>query len=328
MNLVDSKEQQAQRKPFLVVVGPTAVGKTAFSLRLGQKYAGEIVSADSRLLYKGLDIGTAKPTPAERRLVRHHLIDVCQPDETITLGQYKRLAEASIDEIHSRGKLPLLVGGTGQYVRAIIEGWGIPEVPPQKRLRKALEATGHDELVRWLRYLDEESARRIDARNIRRVIRALEVTLITGLPMSFMQRKTPPPYNIYLLGLTCDRKNLYEWIDNRVEKMMMQGFLEEVTHLRKVGYERYLPSMSGLGYRQLWAYLEGECNLEEAIERIKFETHRFVRQQYTWFRLDDEDIHWFDVKELEWQKSVEFGVEKWLGTISTLPSNITEPSTL
>lgn len=328
MNLVDSKEQQAQRRPLLVVVGPTAVGKTAFSLRLGQKYAGEIVSADSRLFYKGLDIGTAKPTPAERRLVRHHLIDVCQPDETITLGQYKRLAEASIDQIHSRGKLPLLVGGTGQYVRAIIEGWGIPEVPPQKRLRKVLEATGHDELVRWLRYLDEESARRIDARNIRRVIRALEVTLITGRPMSFMQRKTPPPYNIYLLGLTCDRKNLYEWIDNRVEKMMMQGFLEEVTHLWKVGYERYLPSMSGLGYRQLWAYLEGECNLEEAIERIKFETHRFVRQQYTWFRLDDEDIHWFDVKELEWQKSVEFGVEKWLGTISSLPSNITEPSTL
>lgn len=328
MNLVDSKEQQAQRRPLLVVVGPTAVGKTTFSLWLGQKYAGEIVSADSRLFYKGLDIGTAKPTPAERRLVRHYLIDVCLPDETITLGQYKRLAEASIDEIHSRGKLPLLVGGTGQYVRAIIEGWGIPEVPPQKRLRKVLEATGHDELVRWLRYLDEESARRIDARNIRRVIRALEVTLITGRPMSFMQRKTPPPYNIYLLGLTCDRKNLYEWIDNRVEKMMMQGFLEEVTHLWKVGYERYLPSMSGLGYRQLWAYLEGECNLEEAIERIKFETHRFVRQQYTWFRLDDEDIHWFDVKELEWQKSVEFGVEKWLGTISSLPSNITEPSTL
>jgi tRNA dimethylallyltransferase len=328
VNLVDSKEQQAQRRPLLVVVGPTAVGKTTFSLWLGQKYAGEIVSADSRLFYKGLDIGTAKPTPAERRLVRHYLIDVCLPDETITLGQYKRLAEASIDEIHSRGKLPLLVGGTGQYVRAIIEGWGIPEVPPQKRLRKVLEATGHDELVRWLRYLDEESARRIDARNIRRVIRALEVTLITGRPMSFMQRKTPPPYNIYLLGLTCDRKNLYEWIDNRVEKMMMQGFLEEVTHLWKVGYERYLPSMSGLGYRQLWAYLEGECNLEEAIERIKFETHRFVRQQYTWFRLDDEDIHWFDVKELEWQKSVEFGVEKWLGTISSLPSNITEPSTL
>lgn len=328
MNLVDSKEQQAQRRPLLVVVGPTAVGKTTFSLWLGQKYAGEIVSADSRLFYKGLDIGTAKPTPAERRLVRHYLIDVCLPDETITLGQYKRLAEASIDEIHSRGKLPLLVGGTGQYVRAIIEGWGIPEVPPQKRLRKVLEAIGHDELVRWLRYLDEESARRIDARNIRRVIRALEVTLITGRPMSFMQRKTPPPYNIYLLGLTCDRKNLYEWIDNRVEKMMMQGFLEEVTHLWKVGYERYLPSMSGLGYRQLWAYLEGECNLEEAIERIKFETHRFVRQQYTWFRLDDEDIHWFDVKELEWQKSVEFGVEKWLGTISSLPSNITEPSTL
>jgi tRNA dimethylallyltransferase len=327
VNLVDSKEQQAQRRPLLVVVGPTAIGKTAFSLRLGLKYGGEIVSADSRLLYKGLDIGTAKPTPAERRLVRHHLIDVCQPNETITLGQYKRLAEASIDEIHNRGKLPLLVGGTGQYVRAIIEGWGIPEVPPQKRLRKVLEAIGHDELVRWLRYLDEESARRIDPRNIRRVIRALEVTLITGRPMSFMQRKTPPAYNIHFLGLTCDRKKLYERIDNRVEKMMMQGFLEEVTHLRKGEYERYLPSMSGLGYRQLWAYLEGECGLDEAIERIKFETHRFVRQQYTWFRLDDEDIHWFDVQELGWRKSAEYCVESWLEKTGYLPSNIAEPST-
>lgn len=327
MNPVDIKARQAQGKPLLVVVGPTAVGKTAFSLRLGKKYGGEIVSADSRLLYKGLDVGTAKPTPAERRLVRHHLIDVCLPDETITLGQYKHLAEASIDEIHQRGKLPLLVGGTGQYIRAIIEGWAIPEVPPQKRLRRALEATGHDELVRWLRYLDEESARRIDPRNIRRVIRALEVTLVTGRPMSFMQRKTPPAYHMLLLGLTCDRQKLYARIDVRLQRMMKQGFLEEVTQLRQAGYERFLPSMSGLGYRQLWAYLEGECTLEEALERIKFETHRFVRQQYTWFRLDDEDFHWFDVLEFEWQKSAEYCVERWLDKIGHLPPGIAELST-
>lgn len=321
-----NKGGQIQKKPLLVLVGPTAVGKTAFSLIFGQKYGGEIVSADSRLLYKGLDIGTAKPTPAERRLVPHHLIDVCQPDETMPLGQYKRLAEATIDEIQERGKLPLLVGGTGQYIRAIIEGWGIPEVPPQEQLREMLDELGQDELFRWLRYLDEESAGRIDPRNVRRVIRALEVTLISGRPMSVMQRKTPPDYNMLVLGLTCDRKQLYAWIDDRVDKMMDRGFLEEVIQLREEGYDRFLPSMSGLGYRQIWAYLEGECTLEEAIERIKFETHRFVRQQYTWFRLDDENIHWFDVLELGWQKSAEDCVEKWLEKIGQLPSGIAELS--
>lgn len=324
---METKEQPAQGRPLLVLVGPTAVGKTAFSLRLGQKFGGEIVSADSRLLYKGLDIGTAKPTIAERRIVRHYLIDICQPDETITLGQYKRLAEASIDEIHNHGNLPILAGGTGQYVRAIIEGWGIPEVPPQKPLRRVLEATNHAELVRWLRYLDAESARRIDPRNIRRVIRALEVTFVTGRPMSVMQRKIPPAYDIHVMGLTCDRNKLYARIDARVDKMMKQGFLGEVAHLRMAGFERSLASMSGLGYRQLWAYLEGECSLEDAIERVKFETHRFVRQQYTWFRMDDEGIHWFDVSESGWQKSAEDCVEEWLETTSPLPSHVAGQST-
>jgi tRNA dimethylallyltransferase len=327
VKLVSTKGGQIRIRPLLVLVGPTAVGKTAFSLKLGQKYGGEIVSADSRLLYKGLDIGTAKPTPAERELIPHHLIDICQPDETITLGQYKHLAEATIGEIQDRGKLPLLVGGTGQYVRAIIEGWGIPKVPPQERLRRVLEGAGQDELFRWLHALDEESAGRIDPRNVRRVIRALEVTLVTGRPMSEVQRKSPPDYQILTVGLTCDREKLYAKIDSRVEEMMDQGFLEEVIQLRKSGYDRFLPSMSGLGYRQIWAYLEEEYTLEEAIERIKFETHRFVRQQYTWFRLDDEDIFWFDVLELEWQKAAEACIERWLERTGQLPSAIAEPLT-
>ncbi|MGD2050707.1 MAG: tRNA (adenosine(37)-N6)-dimethylallyltransferase MiaA [Chloroflexota bacterium] len=324
---VDTQGGQVQKSPLLVLVGPTAIGKTAFSLKLGQKYGGEIVSADSRLFYKGMDIGTAKPTPTERSLVPHHLIDICQPDETITLGQYKRLAEATINAIQKRGNLPLLVGGTGQYIRAIVEGWGIPEVPPQGQLREVLKEIGQDELYRWLRYLDRESAGRIDPRNVRRVIRALEVTLITGRPMSLLQRKTPPDYNILMVGLTCDRGKLYERIDARVDRMMARGFLQEVIQLRKSGSDRSLPSMSGLGYRQIGAYLEGECTLEEAIERIKFETHRFVRQQYTWFRLDDEKIHWFDVLESGWQESAEDDIQEWLGTIGILPSGIVEPLT-
>lgn len=311
MNHLKAMDQR-NGAPLLAIVGPTAIGKTNISIQLGARFSGEIVSADSRLLYKGLDIGTAKPSSDERLIIPHHLIDICRPDETITLGQYKRMAVAAIDAIQKKGDLPLLVGGTGQYVRAIIEGWGIPEVPPQERLRDVLESLGEDELNLWLRQLDPISARRIESRNIRRVIRAIEVTLITGQPMSVMQRKSPPAYEVRIIGLTCDRRVLYERIDARVNEMMQTGFLDEVAGLRRRGYDRRLPSMSGLGYRQLWAYLEGECELDEAIERIKFETHRFARQQYTWFRLDDSNITWFNVQGRKWEKSVELFVEQWL----------------
>jgi tRNA dimethylallyltransferase len=281
-------------KPLLVLVGPTAVGKTALSLVLARRFDGEVVSADSRLFYRGLDIGTAKPTADEQAVVPHHLIDVCRPDETLTLGEYQRRAYAAIDAIQRRGRLPLLVGGTGQYVKAVVEGWGIPEVPPQPQLRRRLESLGTAELARWLQQLDPEAAARIDPRNMRRMIRALEVTLVMGRRMSELQRKKPPPYDRLTLGLTCERDPLYQRIDERVDQMMAAGLLEEVQALRAAGYSRRLPAMSGLGYRQLWAHLEGEMSLPAAVDRVKFETHRFVRQQYTWFRLDDPAIHWFD----------------------------------
>ncbi|HEX6384535.1 MAG TPA: tRNA (adenosine(37)-N6)-dimethylallyltransferase MiaA, partial [Anaerolineae bacterium] len=260
-------------------------------------FEGEIVSADSRLFYRGMDIGTAKPTESERALIRHHLIDICEPDETLTLGEYQQLAYETIDDIVARGRLPILVGGTGQYVMAVVEGWGIPRVPPQPQLRRVLARLGGPELARWLRLLDPEAAARIDPRNVRRLIRALEVTLVSGYPISELQRKKPPPYDVLLIGLTRDRESLYRRVDTRVEAMMAAGLLDEVKALRQAGYGRRLPAMSGLGYRQLMDYLEGEMSLEEAVERIKFETHRFVRQQYTWFRLDDRRIHWFDVDE-------------------------------
>ena len=280
--------------PLLVVVGPTAVGKTALSLRLAAELGGEIVSADSRLFYKGMDIGTAKPTAAEQTAVPHHLIDVCQPDETLTLAQYQRLAYATIGRIQGNGRLPILVGGTGQYVRAVVEGWGIPEVAPQPDLRQALEALGGVELARWLRYLDPTAAEKLDPRNVRRVIRALEVTLVKGRPISELQRKSPPPFRLCQIGLGRERESLYERIDARVDQMMVDGLLAEMENLRDKGYGRSLPAMSGLGYRQLWAYLDGEMSLDEAVERIKFETHRFARQQATWFRRDDPMIKWFD----------------------------------
>lgn len=284
-------------RPLLVLVGPTASGKTALSLELARRFNGEIVSADSRLFYRGMDIGTAKPTAAERAATPHHLIDVCDPDETLSLGQYQRLAYETIDGILDRGRLPILVGGTGQYVWAVVEGWGIPEVAPRPALRVALEGLGETELGRWLEALDPVAAGRIDLRNLRRVIRALEVTLVTGRPISRLQLKAPPPYAIHIIGLKRDRDMLYQRIDARIETMMNDGLLDELIRLRADGYGPDLPPMSGLGYRQLQAYLDGAMDLEAAVERIKFETHRFARQQATWFRQDDSRINWFNADD-------------------------------
>lgn len=285
------------RRPLLVLVGQTASGKTALSLALARRFDGEIVSADSRLFYRGLDIGTAKPTATEQALVPHHLIDLCPPDETISLGEYQVLAARIIEAIQDRGRLPILVGGTGQYVMAVIEGWGIPEVAPQPALRSALESLGGPEAARWLAVLDPVAAGRIDPRNIRRVVRALEVTLASGRPMSELQRKTPPAYDLCLIGIRRDRRDLYQRIDKRVDGMMAAGLLTEVTRLHEAGYSRGLPALSGLGYRQLLAYLDGETTLPEAVERIKYETHRFARYQDTWFRPEDERIAWFELDE-------------------------------
>lgn len=279
---------------LVVIVGPTAVGKTALSLALAGRYGAEIVSADSRLFYRGMDIGTAKPTPAERAAIPHHLIDIVNPDETVTLGQYQAMAYAAIADIQGRGRLPVLVGGTGQYVKAVVEDWGIPRVAPRPELRQILEKMNGPELARWLQTLDPVAAVKMDSRNIRRVIRALEVTLVSGQPISELQRKSPPAVTTLQIGLTCERELLYRRVDERVAQMMDNGLLTELMGLREAGYGRDLPSMSGLGYQQLGAYLAGECGLEDAVERIRFETHRFVRQQYTWFRPGDPHIHWFD----------------------------------
>jgi len=300
--------------PLLVIVGPTAVGKTSFSLKVAAEFDAEIVSADSRLLYLGLDIGTDKPSSEDRQRIRHHLIDICWPNERITLGQYQRLAYAAISEIHGKGRLPILVGGTGQYVHAVIEGWKIPAVAPQERLREMLLKLGQSELSRWLDVLDPESASRIDSRNIRRVIRALEVTLVKGVPMSVLRRHSPPHLEVMLVGLTCDREYLYKIVDIRIDNMMDDGLLDEVRFLKNQGFDGHLSSMSGLGYRQLLAYLDGVYTLDEAVERIKFETHRFIRQQSNWFRLDDDRICWFDINSPSWKEPALKRIHEWLGS--------------
>ena len=287
--------------PVIALVGPTAVGKTALALRLASEFALEVVSADSRQVYRYMDIGTAKPTAQEQALVRHHLIDVVRPDEPFTLAQYQQMAYAAIHDIQGRQRLPLLVGGTGLYVKAVLEGLSIPHVEPNAHLREELlnEAAtrGYQALHDRLRQVDPVAAERIDARNVRRVVRALEVCYLLGQPISSVQRAAPPPYRILRVGLTMPRELLYQRIDERVEQMLAAGLVEEVRSLVARGYHYSLPAMSGLGYRQMGMYLRGEVSLDEAVLLIKRHTRRFVRQQSNWFRSDDPAIQWFDVRD-------------------------------
>lgn len=297
---LSSRSNNGQNPLLIVIVGPTAVGKTALALHLGQTLNAEVVSADSRQVYRGMDIGTAKPTFEERHLVPHHLIDIVDPDEPFGLAQYQTAAYAAIDGVLARERLPLLVGGSGQYVRAVVEGWGIPRVLPEQTLRDELyrqaEERGSEALHARLQALDPVAATRIDHHNVRRVIRALEVCLRTGERISELQKRRPPPYSILQIGLTMLRQSLYRRIDERVDRMMAAGLVAEVRSLVACGYDYNLPSMSGLGYRQIGAYLRGEISLDEAVRLIKRETRRFVRQQYNWFRLDNERFRWFDVE--------------------------------
>lgn len=291
------------RPKVLVIVGPTGVGKTALSIRLGQAFGGEAISADSRQVYRYLDIGTAKATQEEQAALRHHLIDIVDPDDELTLAHYQRLAAQAIDDVWSRGNLPILVGGTGLYIRALLEGWTVPVVPPDRALRARLlqqaERHGPEALHASLAGVDAVAAQRIDARNVRRVVRALEVYYQTGLPISRLQRKQPPNYRLLKIGLTMPRPALYERINARIERMIAQGLVEEVRWLVAQGYGYELPSMSGLGYRQIGQHLCGDITLDEAVTLIRRHTRRFVRQQYNWFRLSDPTIHWLDVTRFD-----------------------------
>jgi tRNA dimethylallyltransferase len=284
--------------PLVAVVGPTAAGKTALAVRLAEAIGGEIVSADSRQVYRGMEIGTAKATPEERARVPHRLLDIIDPDQTLGLAQFQALAYATIDSILTRHNVPFLVGGTGQYVMAVVEGWQVPIVPPDTVLRDALyrqaQEQGVEALYARLQAIDPAAARQIDPRNVRRVVRALEVCLATGRPVSEQRAKSPPPYQMLMIGLTLPRSQLYRRIDERVEAMIGQGLEEEVRRLLAAGYGFDLPAMSGVGYGQFAPYLAGQATLAEVIQAIKRATRRFVRHQSNWFRLDDPRIHWLE----------------------------------
>ncbi len=273
---------------LIAIVGPTAVGKTQLAIAMAQRLDGEIVSADSRQVYRQMDIGTAKPTLAERAAAPHHLVDLIEPDEAFSLATYQDLALRAIADIVVRGRMPLLVGGTGQYLAAVLEGWQIPRVPPQPDLRAALEQVAREQgnaaLHARLAQVDPAAAAAIASDNVRRVVRALEVYEVTGVPISVQQTKQPPPYQIETLWLQLPRDELYARIDRRVDVMMQAGLLAEVRSLREKGYAWELPAMSSLGYIQFRPYFEGTAMLEQCIQQLKYDTHAFVRRQGNWFR--------------------------------------------
>ena len=286
-------------KCLVAVIGPTAVGKSRLALHLAREFDGEIVNTDSRQVYRHMDIGTAKPSCAERSLIPHYVIDIINPDEPFSLAIYRKLASESIEDIQQRGKLPLLVGGSGLYAWSVIEGWEIPQVSPDAELRHNLEMKAKDEgtyvLYQELQRVDPIAATKIMPTNLRRIIRALEICQTTGHPVSQLWQKRAPSFPVLTIGLTIERNNLYNRIDSRVEEMIKQGLVDEVRDLMTKGYSLDLPSMSGIGYRQIGAFLQGGLDLPAAVHQIKNETHRFARRQYTWFHLDDARIHWFDV---------------------------------
>ncbi len=301
--------------PLVCLVGPTAVGKTQVALLLAERLGAEIISADSRLLYRGMDIGTAKPSPEELRRIPHHLVDVAAPDETWSLARVRGAALQAMEGITARRHLPLMVGGTGQYVRAILEGWVPPPHADDPQVRQRLEAVardaGPDALHARLRLVDPSSADRIDARNVRRVVRALEILEVTGLPASVQRRRQAPPYRILRLGLTAPRVELYGRIDARIDRMLEQGWVDEVRRLLDEGFAPGLPSFSAIGYPLIVEVVQRKRSLEEAVSEIRRRTRVLVRRQANWFKPDDESIAWFDYRTGV-AEEMEAEVRRWL----------------
>ena len=308
----------SERKlPLLLIVGPTAVGKTELAIQLAERLNGEIISADSRLFYRGMDIGTAKPSREEMERVPHHLIDIADPDDILSLAVFQKRATEIIAGIHARGRLPFLVGGTGQYVRAVTQGWSPPEVRPDERLRAELEKIKEERGANWLHdklnSLDPDAAEKIDARNYRRTIRALEVIMTTGQKFSAQRGQGESPYHLITVGLMRPRVELYERVDQRIEMMFANGFLDEVKRLLAKGYSPSLPTMSAIGYRECIRVIHGELSEEQAKAEIRRATRVFVRRQANWFKESDPNIHWFRVED-EVMEAIESYIRTFVST--------------
>ncbi|KEO80944.1 tRNA (adenosine(37)-N6)-dimethylallyltransferase MiaA [Tumebacillus flagellatus] len=292
---------QRPDKPFvLILVGPTAVGKTAFSIAAAKHYDGEILSADSMQIYRGMDIGTAKVTPEETEGIPHYGLDLINPDEPFTVADYQAYADRVIRDIHARGKLPIVVGGTMLYVKSLTDHLDFTEASADPVFRARLQAEADERggafLHNRLQEIDPATAERLHPNDVKRIIRALEVFETTGKPMSQAYTEEPPEskYNTLVVGLNLeDREKLYERINLRVDLMMQQGLIEEVRHLLAEGYSRDLQSMKGIGYKEIIDHLEGRLTLEEAVEAVKQGSRRYAKRQLSWWRRET-SIQWFD----------------------------------
>ena len=306
------------KKPLIVLTGPTAVGKTSLSISLAKAVNGEIISADSMQVYKGMDIGSAKIRKEEMQGVTHYLVDILEPEEEFHIVKFQELAKAALEEIYAKGKIPILVGGTGFYIQAVTRDIDFTQAEQETSYREELEQfakeKGAEYLHEKLREVDSKSAENIHANNVKRVIRALEFYHQNGTPISEHneeQKQQTSPYNLAYFVLTAPREILYERIDRRVDQMMEEGLLEEVKSLRERGCHRGMVSMQGLGYKEVLAYLEGEYPLEEAVRILKRDTRHFAKRQLTWFRreqdviwVDKEQFHWNEAEILEYMMSV------------------------
>jgi len=306
---------QPDKPNLIAIVGPTAVGKTAAAIRLAREVGGEVVSADSRYLYRGMDIGTAKPTESEMAGVPHHLIDVVGPGQDFSLALYQRHAYAAIDDILRRGRVPILAGGTPLYVNAVLQGWRVPEVPPDPAYRASMEEVARREGVEALHArlaaVDPAAAARIASANVRRVIRALEIFAATGRRMTDLEGRQAPPYRTLVAGLALPREEIYAAIDRRVAEQIASGLIEEVRRLLDGGVPPDAPAMTAIGYGEVVAYLHGQVTLADAAERIRYHTHRYARHQLTWLRRMT-GVHWFDPREAEWYERLRELVREFL----------------
>jgi tRNA dimethylallyltransferase len=290
----------SSKAPLIAIIGPTASGKTSLSIDIAKKFNGEVISADSRQVYKYMDIGTEKVTKSQMEGIPHHLLDIVEPNKEFTLSDYKRLALKTIKDIQNRGKLPILCGGTGLYLNAIIENYQVPAVPPQYDIRQRLaqyyEEHGAEALHALLKEKDPDAAEKIHPNNVRYVIRALEVNIITSKGMTY--KKGDQMFDVLTIGIDWDREILYDRINRRVDEQLQKGLLNEVKTLLMRGYSENLPSMSSLGYKELIDYLRGDTTFEEATENFKKNTRNYAKRQLTWFRRY-RDVRLIDGKELE-----------------------------
>lgn len=292
---------EKEKLKLIVIVGPTASGKSNLAIKLAQKFQGEIVSADSRQIYRGMDIGTAKSSNKEGIL--HHLIDIVNPDEEFTLAEYKKIVIEKIKEVLSREKIPFLVGGTGLYIKSVVDNLEIPKVAPSKILREKMERKAVQELFEDLKRLDPKTAEIIDSKNKRRLIRALEVKTLSGISLVSAKGIGQPLFRSLQIGIKISRENLYKNIDQRVEEQIEQGLESEVRNIftelsSKMAEEKiwFLPSMSGICYQEFKEYFEGKIGLEKVVQKIKLHNRQYARRQITWFK-KDKRIHWIEKLE-------------------------------